>query len=204
MKNKKVTEKQKKLLQYIYDSLKTEGFPPSFCDIKTYLQISSNQTVIDHLQSLESKELIERKENSARGITIKPKGYQTIQKQPLVSFAGLTAAGQAIQAIAQNEWVTMPSGYQKYEDVFIVKISGNSMVEVNIYDGDLVLIKKSNEYKNGDIVLARIGDEVTLKTFISAEGRTYLKPENPACRNIAITHDTYFLGKFIKNLNMGV
>ena len=74
------------------------------------------------------------------------------------------------------------------------------MIEANIYDGDYVLLKEEKEYRNGDIVLARMGDDVTLKRFVYNNGCTYLKPENPACRNIPITHDTYFVGKMIANL----
>jgi repressor LexA len=74
------------------------------------------------------------------------------------------------------------------------------MIEAGIYDGDSVLIKKTEEFKSGDIVLARQGDDVTLKTFVYDNGRTYLKPENPACRIIPITHDTFFVGKMIANL----
>jgi repressor LexA len=126
-----------------------------------------------------------------------------IDKDPLVKIAGMTAAGPTIQAIEQDEWMKLPSGYQKYENVFVVKVCGNSMINAGIYDGDAVLIKEQKDYKSGDIVLARIGDEVTLKTFIHDGGKTYLRPENPACRSIPITHDTYFLGKMINNLGKG-
>jgi len=115
-------------------------------------------------------------------------------------MAGVTAAGPAIEAIEQHEWIDMPNGYQKCENVFIVKVAGSSMIEADIYDGDHVLIKKADEYKNGDIVLARQGDDVTLKRFVYDKGRTYLKPENPACKIIPITHDTFFIGKMLTNL----
>jgi len=198
-----ITKRQKEFLKIIYSSLKNEGYPPSFEDFKNELGIKSNQAIIDHLKSLEKKNLIKREEGSARGIAIKPLGYKAISKSPLVRFAGVSAAGPTIEAIDQQEWVKMPSGYQKYENVFIVKVSGNSMIEAGIYDGDSVLIKEEKQYKSGDIVLARIGDEVTIKRFVFDSGRTYLKSENPVCRDIAITHDTYFLGKMISTLEKG-
>lgn len=199
MKNK-ITERQKEILEFIYNSIETNGFPPSLEDFRNNFGFKSNQAAIDHLAALERKSLIKREEGSARGLVIQPLGYNTINKEPLVRIAGVTAAGPTVEMIEQNEWVAMPSGYRKCDDVFLVEVNGNSMIEVGIYDGDKVLVKKANEYKSGDIVLARIGDEVTLKTFTYKDGRTYLKPENPACRIIAITEDTYFLGKFIKNL----
>lgn len=200
---KGITKRQKELLKIIYNFIKESGYPPTFEEMKKGLEISSNQTVIDLLKQLENKKVVKREEGDARGIVILPMGYEALDKSPLMKLAGVTAAGPAIEMIAQNEWVAMPSGYKKYEKVFIVEISGNSMIEANIYDGDRVLIRESEEYKSGDIVLARIGDDVTLKRFVFDQGRTYLKPENPACRIIPITHETYFLGKYISNLSRG-
>jgi len=199
----KITKRQKELLNIIYNHIRSSGYPPTFDEMKLELDVSSNQGVIDLLSALEKNKFIQRKEGSARGILILPQGYNEIKKDPLVKVVGATAAGSTIQAIEQDEWVAMPSGYKKYDDVFIVEINGNSMIGIGIYDRDKVLIKKSDEYKNGDVVLARIGDEVTLKTFIHEDGRVFLRPENPACRNIAITHETYFLGKMITNLGKG-
>lgn len=198
--NKEITKRQKEVLLAIYNSIQGEGFPPSLQELKGKLDVTSNQTVLDLLDALERKGFIKREEGSARGINIKPLGYDAIKKEPLVRVAGVTAAGPMMQMIEQHEWTEMPSGYKKLEDVFVVKVSGNSMIEAGVYDGDSVLIKPAKEYKSGDIVLARQGDEVTLKTFIYDKGRTYLRPENPSCRIIPITHDTYFLGKMITNL----
>jgi repressor LexA len=194
------TKRQKELLGIIYKFIEQTGYPPSFDEMKERLRVSSNQAVIDFLKSLEAKGLIKKEAGEARGLKITKLGYSAIKKQPLIRMAGITAAGPAIEAIAQNEWSPLSSGYKMYDNVFVVQVSGSSMIEANIYDGDSVLIKKSNEYKSGDIVLARIGDDVTLKTFIAKDGKTHLKPENPACRIIAITEDTYFLGKMIANL----
>lgn len=194
------TKRQKELLRFIYKFTQDTGYPPTYDDIKNKLDISSNQAVIDHLKALESKGLIKKGSGEARSLAITTLGFSVIEKQPLIPMAGVTAAGSAIEAITQNEWRTLPNGYKQYDSVFVVQVSGNSMIEANIYDGDAVLIKEQREYRSGDIVLARIGDDVTIKRFIAQDGRTYLKPENPTCRNIAITEDTYFLGKMIANL----
>lgn len=195
-----ITKRQKELLHIIYKYIQTTGYPPSFDEMKEKLGVSSNQAIIDFLKLLETKGYIKRGAGEARSLQITNSGYSAIKEPPLIKLAGVTAAGPAIEAIEQNEWLSLPSSYKKYDNVFMVKISGNSMIEANIYDGDAVLIKEQREYKSGDIVLARIGDDVTLKTFIAKDKKTYLKPENPACRIIAITDDTYFLGKMIANL----
>jgi len=198
--NQTPTKRQKELLGIIYKYIEQSGYPPTLEDMREKLNVSSNQAVLDLLKSLETKKLIKRDEGEARGLQILPQGYDAIGKDALVRVVGKAAAGPAIEAIAQNEWMTLSNGYKKYDNVFVVQVSGNSMIEANIYDGDAVLIKEQREYKSGDIVLARTGDDVTLKTFIAKDGKTYLKPENPACRIIAITEDTYFLGKMIANL----
>ena len=203
MVKKAITSRQKEILGFIYTSFKNNGFSPTLEEFNQKFGFKSNQAILDHLAALEKKDFIKKDENSARSVVIKPLGYEIIKKEPLVRVAGVTAAGPTIEAIEQDEWTEMPSGFRMYEDVFVVEIYGNSMIEAGIYDRDKVLIKKEKEYKNGDIVLARIGDEVTLKTFTLKDGRSYLKPENPACRIIPITHETYFLGKFIKNLTQG-
>ena len=197
---RRVTKRQKELLRIIYKYIQSSGYPPTLLDMRQKLNVSSNQAVLDLLKQLENKKLIKRDEGEARGLKITSLGFSAIEKQPLMPMMGITAAGFATEAIAQNEWLALSSGYKKYDNVFIVQVSGNSMIEANIYDGDAVLIKEQREYKSGDIVLARIGSEVTLKTFIAKDGRTYLRPENPACVTIAITEDTYFLGKYIANL----
>ncbi len=198
---KKITKRQKELLLIIYKFIKDTGYPPTFEEMKERLDVVSNQSIINLLEVLENKKFIEREEGSARGIVINTQGYNIIRKKPLVQMAGETAAGPYIEAIEQKKWIDMPSGYKKLDfdlkDSFIVEVNGNSMIEAGIYDGDNVLIKKQEEYKSGDIVLARRGDEVTLKRFVHDDGRIYLKPENPGCRIIPITHDTFFLGKYI-------
>jgi len=200
MKQKNPTKRQKQILEFIYNSIETNGFPPSLQEFNAKFGFKSNQAIIDHLSALEKQKLIKREEGSARGLKILPLGYDAISKDPLIRIAGVSAAGTPIQSIEKNEWVKIQSGFRRYDDVFIVEINGNSMIGAGIYDQDKVLIKRSDGYKTGDIVLARIGDEITLKRFVHEDGRAYLKPENPACRDIAITHETYFLGKFIKNL----
>lgn len=195
-----ITKRQKQILLAIYNSLKNEGYPPTFDDLKTKLNISSNQAIIDHLKALERKKLIKREEGTARGLKLLASAYHALQKIPLTQIAGVATAGPATLAIEQNEWTTLPNGYKKYDNVFVVQISGSSMINAGVYNGDSVLIKEQREYKSGDIVLARMGDDVTLKTFIAKDGATYLQPENPNYRIIPITDDTYFLGKMISNL----
>lgn len=210
MNQKNITLKQKRVLELIYDAIKNSGFPPSFADLKESLKVSSNQSVLNFLKSLEKKGLIKREEGQARGIKILRLGYKILDKEQLVPHAGTSSAGTYIESftsiferwsvlpgeVLQNEKVSMSD-----EDVFVIQVNGDSMINAGIDDSDMLLVKKTKEYKSGDIVIARSDDGTTVKRFVAEEGRTYLKPENPAYKNIPIFPETIFEGKVILNLS---
>ena len=205
----KLTPKQKKGLELIYNSLETSGFPPTLADLKEKLGVASNQSVLNFLDILEKKEYIKREEGQARGIRILPLGYKEIGKDPLNKMAGVSAAGSYIESFADtfSSWMTLPGQVlqneeikQAQDEVFVIQVQGDSMINANICDSDMLLVKKTKEYKNGDIVVARSDDGTTVKRFVAEEGRTYLKPENPNYKNIPIFPETIFEGKVILNL----
>ena len=205
----KLTPKQKKVLELIYNSLETSGFPPTLADLKEKLGVASNQSVLNFLDILEKKEYIKREEGQARGIRILPLGYKEIGKDPLNKMAGVSAAGSYIESFADtfSSWMTLPGQVlqneeikQAQDEVFVIQVQGDSMINANICDSDMLLVKKTKEYKNGDIVVARSDDGTTVKRFVAEEGRTYLKPENTNYKNIPIFPETIFEGKVILNL----
>lgn len=191
-----ITERQKELLTVIYRSIKDSGYPPTFEEIKSKLNVNSNQAVIDILQALEVKGFIKREEGTARGIKILDKGFAALEITPIVPRLGVVAAGLYKDAFEDVEWQEVGS-LKTTQDIFIVEVSGDSMIGAGIEDGDKVLIKKSREFKNGEIVLARDDDGLTIKTLVSKDGRIYLKPENPKYPNIPIYPETRLLGKVI-------
>lgn len=207
----KLTSNQKKVLELIYNYLETSGFPPTIADLKMELDVSSNQSVLNHLEALEKKECIKRKEGQARGIQILPYGYKEINKHPLMRFVGKGAAGPYIESYmdAFTDWTPMAEkilGNEKVvmaqDNVFLIKVEGDSMINAGIDNGDMLLVKKTGEYKSGDIVIARSDDGVTVKRFVADGGKRYLKPENPSYENIPIIPDEiFFEGKVILNLS---
>jgi len=207
----RLTEKQKKVLELIYESLESSGFPPTIADLKRELGVSSNQSVLNFLDALEKKECIKRKGGHARGIRILPFGYKEIEKEPLIRVVGKSAAGPYVESYADafTDWVPMTKGILENEkiamsrdDVFIIQIQGDSMINAGIDDGDMLLIKKSGEFKSGDIVVAISDDGTTVKRFIADGGKRYLKPENPNYENIPIIPgEINFEGKVILNLS---
>ena len=206
-----LTPKQKKVLELIYDFINASGFPPSLADLKSALGAASNQAVLNFLNSLENKGYIARVKGEARGIKILPLGYKILNKDQLVPVAGETAAGPFIETLEDTSFTWMPiSGQilkdekinQSKEELFVVKVTGDSMLNIGIEDGDMLLVKKSKEFISGDIVLARTDEGTTVKRFIAEGGKRYLKPENPAYENIVIIPgEVTFEGKIILNLS---
>ena len=198
---KSLTERQKQLLNIVYQYIKDTGYPPTFEEMRENLDVVSNQSIIDLLNKLKRGDYIKRDEG-ARSIAILPLGYKALNKPSLVAFAGATSAGSSIEMIEiSGEWQTVSQEVAKLADqVFLLKIFGDSMINAGIYDKDVVLVKNQKEFISGDIVLARINnDESTIKRFISEDKPpyVYLKPENPKYPIIPFTDDMQLEGKVI-------
>lgn len=204
---KKITSRQKELLSIIYEYIKNSGYPPSFEEMKESLGVSSNQSVIDLLAKLDKQDLIKRNESAARSITITPLGYEILKKPPLVAFLGETSAGSPIEAIEiPGEWQAVSSEVARLKDeIFLLKISGDSMINAGIDNGDVVLVKSQKEFYSGDVVLAELRDESTIKRFISEDKPpyVYLKPENPKYDVILFEDEMRLVGKVISVLKNG-
>jgi len=206
-----ITPKQKTILGLIYDSIRSTGFAPTVADLKQEMHLASNQSILNFLNALEEKGCIKRREGQARGISIMPLGFKLLGKKRLIPVAGTSAAGAFLEPCmdAFMDWIPLPSKLFENEsveraqdDVFIVKVSGDSMVNAHIYDGDNLLIKRTGDIQSGDIVVARSEDGTTIKRFIEEGKEKYLKPENPAYSNIPINENTVFDGKVILNLSL--
>lgn len=171
------------------------------------LAVASNQSVIDLLSKLEKQKIIYRDQSTARSIAILPLGYEILGKPSLVPFLGVSHAGAPIASIEiQGEWQALSPDVAKFEnDVFLIKISGDSMLNAGIEDGDIVLVKNAKEFSSEDIVLADIDGESTVKRFISEDKPPYLylKPENPKYEIIYFTEKVTLKGKVISVLKKG-
>ncbi|MBI4920078.1 repressor LexA [Candidatus Azambacteria bacterium] len=201
---KEITPKQKKVLEFIYDSVFNEGFPPTLSDLKEKMGVSSNQSALNFLNALEKKGFIKRREGQARSITILPLGLEILGKKSLMPILGATSAGSPIETIEiSGEWQEIPGEVARLkQEVFLLKISGDSMINAGIDDGDVVLVQNQKEFISGDIVFAQIGDGSTVKRFISDDKPpyVYLKPENPNHKVIPFNDETEIKGKVISIL----
>ena len=195
-----ITKRQKQVLEAIYKSLKDSGYPPTLADLCEELDVSSNQAVLDFLKILEEKEFIKKEEGTARGLKILKKGLDVLKVNPIAPLVGITAAGPYTEAFENIEWKTV-GDVALMQDI-LVKVKGDSMIGAGIEEGDIVAVRETKEFKNGDIVLARNDDETTIKRFIHNEGRVYLKPENPKYKNIPIYPDTRLIGKVVEVIKL--
>lgn len=191
----------------IYEYIKDTGYPPTFEEMRERLGVSSNQSVLDHLENLRKNDFIKRKESEARSIAILPLGYEALGKPHLVAFLGVTSAGSPLETVEiSGEWQSVSPEVAKLKDeVFLLKISGDSMINAGIDDGDVVLVKNEKEFYHGEIVLAQIGDQSTVKRFMSEDKPpyVYLKPENPNHKIILFDDDVELSGKIISVLKNG-
>lgn len=195
-----LTQKQIEILLYIKSEVQRQGYPPSVRDICKGVDLKSTSTVHSYLEKIELKGYIRKDPTKPRAIEILDKNENPLlvsKKTVDVPIVGKVTAGAPILAV-ENIEDTYPVPLELVEghDVFMLKVQGESMIDAGILSGDLVLIKKQNIANNGDIVVALLEDEATVKTFYKEKDTVRLQPENQFMSPI-ITKDVSILGKVI-------
>jgi len=200
-----LSEKQKKILDFLKQEILTKGYPPSVREICDAVGLKSTSTVHGYLERLEKKGLIRRDPTKPRAIEILDDTTYVFKKELVnVPIVGRVTAGQPILAVENIEdTFPIPAQYlhNKNNDVFMLTVEGDSMVEAGILDGDMVLVEKKPTAQNGDIVVALIEDEATVKKFYKEKEYIRLQPENSAMEPI-IVKDVTILGKVIGVIRM--
>lgn len=197
---REVTPRQQQILDFIRAQVHQRGFPPSVREIGQAVGLSSSSTVHSHLAALESKGLIRRDPSKPRALEVLDYrdpdlavDYGHVQAVPLV---GQVAAGEPILA-AENIEDTIAVPEQMASDgTFILRVRGDSMVDAGIMDGDFVVVRQQSHASDGDIVVALLEDESTVKRFYKEADRVRLQPENAAMEPI-FTRDVEVLGKVV-------
>jgi repressor LexA len=182
-----LTRRQSQILNFLKTYLQEKGFSPSFEEIATYLQVSSLNGVYKHLQALEQRGYIRRLSNRARSIQLcNPDqiGKATI---PLL---GTIAAGTPIEALTEDEEVSVPEDFLGKGRHFALRVRGDSMIDEQIRDGDLVIISERTQAHNGQTVVALIdGETATLKKYYREKNMVRLQPANPVMDPIYVRED---------------
>ncbi|MBP2016811.1 repressor LexA [Symbiobacterium terraclitae] len=194
-----LTERQRQILQFIKDEIRTKGYPPSVREIGEAIGLSSSSTVHGHMTRLEEKGYIRRDPTKPRAIEVLDGSTTKLQRTITVPVVGRVTAGQPILAQETIEdHFPLPSDFVRADesDLFFLKIQGDSMIEAGILDGDLVLVQRQQHANNGDIVVALIEDEATVKRFFKEQDHIRLQPENRFMDPI-IVPDCQVLGKVV-------
>lgn len=176
-----VTSKQEQILAYIRQNVREKGYPPSVREIGKAVGLSSSSTVHAHLNKLESLGLIRRDPTKPRTIEIVDESSWRQKSLVPVPHIGRVTAGQPILAVENiEETYPLPAELIGRDDnIFMLDVSGESMINAGILDGDLILVRETKSANNGDIVVALIDDEeATVKRFYKENGRFRLQPEN--------------------------
>lgn len=198
--SEQLSSKQKEILEYIRQALIDNGYPPAVREICNAVGLKSTSSVHSHLETLEKKGYIRRDKTKPRAIEILDQDfYSNFNHETInIPIVGKVTAGQPILAVENVEdTFPIPASYIKNNtEVFMLTVSGESMIGAGIFDGDLVLVQQQQYADNGDIVVALIGDEATVKTFYREKTYIRLQPENPLYDPI-ISRDIRILGKVI-------
>lgn len=194
-----LTERQRQILQFIKDEIRTKGYPPSVREIGEALGLSSSSTVHGHMTRLEEKGYIRRDPTKPRAIEVLDGSTTQLRRIIAVPVVGRVTAGQPILAQENiEEHFPLPADFVRADEseLFFLTVQGDSMVEAGILDGDLVLVKRQQHANNGDIVVALIEDEATVKRFFKEQDHIRLQPENRFMDPI-IVPDCQVLGKVV-------
>lgn len=193
-----LTAKQEQILNCIKQSLKDKGYPPSVRELCLAVGLSSTSTVHSHLNTLEKKGYIRRDPSKPRTIEVLDEEVNWISDHvSAVPIIGKVTAGAPILAVENiEEYFPLPKQLTRHDETFILNVKGTSMINAGIHDGDQIIVRKQDSANNGEIVVALIDDEVTVKRFFKEKNCIRLQPENDSMDPIYCL-DVCILGKVI-------
>lgn len=195
-----LTEKERLLLDFITDFTRRNSYPPSVRDIQQGLGIKSTSTVHNYIGRLADKGVLNKSSGKSR--SLRPSDLAPEQRShATVPLIGKVTAGTPILAVENIEgYLDFPLVKRSYREapgsLFALKVSGESMIEAGIMDGDIIIVQKEDVAENGEIVVAMVDDCATVKSFFRENGHFRLQPRNPNMEPI-IVDDCTILGKVI-------
>ena len=194
----KISKKQEEILEYIKSQILQRGFPPAVREICEAVNLKSTSSVHSHLETLEKNGYIRRDPTKPRAIEILDDAFNLTRREMVqVPILGRVAAGEPLLAEENvEEYYPIPVEMLPNNDVFMLKVRGESMINAGILDGDYVVVEKRQTASNGEMVVALIDDGATVKTFYREEGVIRLQPENDNMDPFILT-DVEILGKVV-------
>lgn len=198
MSQEKITPKQQEILEYIKETILKKGYPPAVREICEAVRLKSTSSVHSHLETLEKNGYIRRDPTKPRTIEIIDDCFNLARREVVnVPLIGTVAAGTPLLAQENIEtYFPIPSELLPNKEIFMLKVKGDSMIEAGIFNGDQILVEKTNTAENGEIVVALLDDSATVKRFYRENGRYRLQPENASMEPIFVD-EVQILGKVI-------
>ena len=205
MSQEKITPKQQEILEYIKETILKKGYPPAVREICEAVRLKSTSSVHSHLETLEKNGYIRRDPTKPRTIEIIDDCFNLARREVVnVPLIGTVAAGTPLLAQENIEtYFPIPSELLPNKEIFMLKVKGDSMIEAGIFNGDQILVEKTNTAENGEIVVALLDDSATVKRFYRENGRYRLQPENASMEPIFVD-EVQILGKVIGLFRLGI
>lgn len=193
-----LSSKQLEILEYLKECILKKGYPPAVREICEAVHLKSTSSVHAHLETLEQRGYIRKDPTKPRAIEILDDTFNLTRRELVnVPIVGTVSCGSPLLAVENIDgYFPVPPEYLHNKETFMLKVKGDSMINVGIYDRDLVLVEQGNTARNSDIVVALIDDSATVKTFYKEDGHIRLQPENDTMEPI-IVEDVSILGKVI-------
>jgi repressor LexA len=186
-----LTAVEQNVYHYLLDFLTKHTYQPSVREIGKRFHIKSTKTVSELLQSLERKGYIERDPSRSRGVRLI--GYEGARRTQPIPFYGRIAAGEPMLLPEHCKgYITVDRRFIPSENVFWLRISGDSMIGRGIFDGDYVMIQPGSDVDEGMIIAARLGEDATVKTYTVRDGQVVLTPANPEEHEIVVSDEEDF------------
>ena len=194
---KDLTKRQKEIFDYIRGYASKQGYPPTVREIGKAVGLTSSSTVHAHLANLEKIGLLRRDPTKPRAIELLVDKAKKAMRGPGLPVVGHVAAGEPILAEENiEEYVEVPDAIGGDESDYVLRVQGDSMRDAGILEGDYVVVKSADDATNGEIVVALLGEEATVKRFFREKDRVRLQPENKAYKPIR-TRDAQLLGRVV-------
>lgn len=181
-----LTGRQKEILEYIEAFRRRRGLAPTHREICEHFGFSSYGTAYKHLKLLQQKGYLKRDRHQRRGLEVVGEAQQDSVAGRALPYLGKIAAGQPIEAVAGDETLAVPSALfgPQPENHFVLRVAGESMIGEGIHDGDWVIVERRDRADPGEMVVALLGDEATLKRFFPEGETVRLQPANPTMKPI--------------------
>ena len=197
----RITPKQQEILDFLKKEILMKGYPPAVREICEAVHLKSTSSVHSHLETLEKNGYIRRDPTKPRAIEIMDDSFNYLRTETEIAsipVIGTVAAGQPLLAVENiTDYFPFPANLLPNQETFILRVKGDSMINMGILDGDYIIVEQTNTAQNGEVIVALVDDSATVKRFYAEDGHFRLQPENDFMEPIIVDH-VEILGKVIR------